>query len=180
MDGLIILAVIFLIFRAVTQKMRQVNANAQPSVNQTRRSDEAHKPTTPVNRNVRDAQPQKRATMVSSMKGEGEAVFVPIKPTVTVDNVRRTYAGSMGSTGNEGVSLPGMQSSEGVATCQGMDTCDPALLNGRSQVGVTAQAQEEPPALQVLPEYWTEDELVRGFVMSEILKRPDEWSGRHE
>jgi len=180
LDGLIILAVILLIFRAITQKAKQFSENAQKPVEQPRKGNDKPKHIPQTARMAREQQPPRRSVVAPPPDGEGNAHYVPITPTVAVDNIYRAYSGSMGNGPMEGSAVAAAKNGEGAASGEGTDTGDPSLRHDRIRTSLTVSSQEEQPAMQVLPEHWTEDDLVRGLVMSEIFKHPHGWSGRHE
>ena len=180
MDGLIILGVILLIFRAITQKAKQFSENAQKADEHPRKGNDATKHISQTARMAREQQPPRRSAAASPPDGEGSAHYEPITPTVAVDNIYRSYSGSLGNTTREGAASVAAKSGEGDASGEGRDASDASMRNDRIQMSLSLSLQEEQPAMQVLPENWIEEDLVRGFVMSEIFKRPHGWSGWHE
>lgn len=179
MEGLIVLAVLYFLFRAIARKGREVTANANRG---NRAPVTAATPGKPQNQPVRPASPTpprpaaprptqrtvpatrpRMQTALENASTEGEAAYKPIQPSVRLNATLGPYAGSLGDTPMEG--LP---------SSEGTDTCDPTLEHGRTftpRVAAYAMGAERPTE-PVLPEAWNAKALVQGVVMQEILNRP--------
>ncbi|MEA4928850.1 MAG: hypothetical protein VB104_09255 [Candidatus Limiplasma sp.] len=174
MEGLIVLAVLYFLFRAIARKGREVTANVRRGNEAPMSAATPVKPqSAPVKRaNPPAPRPTQRAlpttkprmqTALENASTEGEAAYKPIQPSVRLNATLGPYTGSMGATPMEG--LPSME---------GSDTCDPSLEHGRTftpRVAAYAMGEQQPTE-PVLPEAWNAKALVQGVVMQEILNRP--------
>lgn len=179
MEGLIVLAVLYFLFRAIARKGREVAGTARRDSgapmtaatpgkpqNQPVRHASTATPRPEAPRPVQRAIPATKPRMQTALENastEGEAAYKPIQPSVRLNATLGPYTGSMGATPMEG--LPSLE---------GSDTCDPSLEHGRTFTPrVAAYATgEQRPTEPVLPEAWNAKALVQGVVMQEILNRP--------
>lgn len=181
MDGLIILAVILLIFRGITKRakdMRQTgntpSANRTPQTVVLKPKPAAPKtiPTPQMEARVRRPSPAQGTgslSMTGSTEGlgstEGEARYRVITPSVQQNNLQRAYTGSLG-----GASTNGNASSEGTGAYipQVTQQMRPSFFQ---------TATEPEPEQRVVPSL-EGNALLQAFVMSEILTRPRSKWGR--
>ena len=174
MEGLVVLAVLYFVFRAIARKGREVADSvrrgngapvsaAPPAKPQSAPVKRAIPPTPrPTQRALPTTKPRMQ-TALENASTEGEAAYKPIQPSVQLNATLGPYTGSLGASPMEG--LPSME---------GSDTCDPTLEHGRTFTPhVAAYAMGgEGTSEPVLPEAWNAKALVQGVVMQEILNRP--------
>ena len=174
MEGLIVLAVLYFLFRAIARKGREVTANANRDSRAPVTATTPGKPRSQLGKPASPTPPRptqrslpttklRMQTMLENASTEGDAAYKPIQPSVRLNATLGPYAGSLGDTPMEG--LP---------SSEGTDTCDPTLEHGRTftpRVAAYAMGAERPTE-PVLPEAWNAKALVQGVVMQEILNRP--------
>ncbi len=186
MEGIIIAAILWLVFRAIGRKAREMQGTAgsrQPgqTAGQTQQRQPAPQQRQPAPQRRDAPERSMRAAPLgsSAAQGEGEAAYRTIRPTVQADNVMSDYAGSLEGGTREGIAARAA-SAEGAPSSEGEDTRDLALDHARAQsMQAYAIHSGESEAQTLLPLHWTGDELVRGFVFSEILAKPRNWGEHH-
>lgn len=184
MEGIIIAVFLWLLFRAISRKARETQGAATGSragQNAGQAQRQPQRPQAAPQRRDVAAQPVRSSLTASpgNAGGEGEAQYSVIRPTVQVDSTRSDYSGSLSGGMREGISDRAI-SQEGMPSAEGEDTCDPSLDHARAQsMRAYAIHSGEGETQAVLPLNWTADELVKGFVFSEIIGKPRKWGDRH-
>lgn len=179
MEGLIVLAVLYFLFRAIARKGSEGAANARRGNGAPMTAASPGNPQSPPVRHINPSTPRPAAprpaqraipttrprmqTALENASTEGEPAYKPIQPSVRLNATLGPYTGSLGASPMEG--LP---------SSEGTDTCDPTLEHGRTftpHVAAYAIGGEQASEA-VLPEVWNAKSLVQGVVMQEILNRP--------
>ena len=185
MEGIIIIAILYFIFKSIAQK-----GKANWNMAKERSSTGGAVQTSDVQQKApktRNAQPQRKAATQSTPTQMNAAVeHRTIAPTVKVDSQLSAYATNIGANPlTSRVSPEGRASNEGTGSSEGT----PYMQNFISTEGSAAselsleQSRDhmqsaytidtaDNDALQVLPNHWSGNDIVRAVVMSEILKRP--------
>lgn len=187
-EGIIIAAILWFFFRAITRKAREAQGTAAGGRAGQNAGQAVTRPT-PQRQHAaspqRDTAPAKVRSNLTASPGssgsEGEAQYSVIRPTVLTNNVMNAYSGSLGGDTREGMrQVASVAPQEGAATAEGEDTCDPTLDHARTQsMQAYAIQSGENETQTVLPLHWTGDELVRGFVFRELLEKPRKWGEHH-
>ena len=161
MESIVILAIIYFVFKAMTKKGGNVWDAVKAKIDaatdtQTNQHVSQHPPkvkrTAPTPEKIRQAQ----------SGAEGSAVYVPIKPTIQANNAQYTDQGSMGAVTQEGTS-----------SYEGMGTGN-AVPNQMKASSLTAYALDEPirESMPVLPLQWNGNTMAQAVVLSIVLERP--------
>jgi hypothetical protein len=191
MDGILILLGLFVLFRVLARKGRTAANTAKQNTedDSVKRSGMApqstsfHKyPTAPFTTEQKRKATQKQEPAYALPTQRLENVQrQTITTSLLKDVMRDAYSGSLNATASEGTaSQEGETFTQGMASKEGTDTREP--VSGLTQIGIPlssahpAQATEEHG---ILPVSWSGQELVRSFVVSEILGKPGKWSDYH-
>ena len=165
LDALFILLVIYFVFyllvkrvkRAANTEQNHASGSARSRQDETRKHSPARPKTDEMNRPT------------ISRSGEPGTSYTPIQPTIQINHTLYDYTGSLGAPSTEGVaSGEGTQTGEGTATVEGGEVFTPEILR-------EAEKAEVLPHVNVLPDDWAGDELVRAVVMKEIFDKPRRW-----
>ena len=191
MDGILILLGLFVLFRVLARKGRPaVNTAQQNNEDDTvqrpgaaAHSTTFHKyPTAPftTEQKRKAAQIQEPAYAVPYQRLEN----VPrqaMTSSLLKDVMRDAYSGSLNMATSEGVeSQEGKTFTQGMASQEGTDTREPVSGLAQSSIALSpAPATQATQEHGILPDTWSGQELVRSFVVSEILSKPGKWSEHH-
>ncbi len=176
MEGLIILLVIYFVFKSIVKRFRAYSGKAGPAdanVMPIMRTQSVRESQIKVHRAVTDAPTQKQTVMMPLRPNEP---YQPIQPTLIPGDGQRGNSGSLGGSSTEGrtlltsnLSSEGKSSLEGLTSDEGGEVFTNSVLHG----GMLAyELGNNADTAIVLPEVWNRDTLIQGIVMKEILDRP--------
>ena len=182
MEGIIIIAVLYLVFKAIAKRSKAVwdteaEQTKEPAVTQTSQPGPIKFSRQPFAAQQRPQAQRQTPPPPSPSPGEGSARR-PMTPNVQVDNTRKPYVGSMGIAMVEGrLAADSTLSTEGRASSEGESTYSNSMANTYNEARLAYQLdQPESSAESILPVSFGANDMIRAVVMSEILAKPYQWS----
>ncbi len=184
MDGIIILVIIYFIFRAIVKRVRMpMGKTTQPTAGTN-----VQQPAKNADDDIRWSQTRKKTKAMTPPPADNTMSRMPLKPvepyrpiqsSLQRDMMANRYTGSLGSFNGEGsISHEGFPSAEGYFSTEGTVSLEGGEVFTQDVLYAAQPEQAMKPA-QVLPTAWNRNALVQAVVMNEILTRPRPRRGYH-
>lgn len=174
MESIIILAVLYFVFKSLTKKGNNVWNTLKTKIEEASdaQTGQTARPNTPVTRRhaERKAEP---FNPIATKTNESGAAYVPIQPTIRANNAQYADSGSMSTLSQEGA-----RSAEGTNSAEGTQTQGDPGKRLSATATVYAIGEAENTSVPILPAHWNTNAMAQAAVLSIVLERPRKWGDR--